>query len=183
MNCFIISSTQFRILRIHQLVNVWSLVLALALTISARAAEPTPITLIVDANEIHQQRIEARMVIPAQPGPMTLLYPKWLPGTHGPGGPIGRLGGLKISAGGKPVAWQRDPLEMFAFHCEVPSGATALEVELAYALTSAQDFLEVSVGVVASRHVAIINWNALLVYPKGCKVDDLTYSAKLRLPA
>src|SRR6266436_811075 len=183
MNCFIISSTQFRILRIHQLVNVWSLVLALALTISARAAEPTPITLIVDASEVSLQRIEARMVIPAQPGPMTLLYPKWLPGTHGPGGPIGRLGGLKISAGGKPVAWQRDPLEMFAFHCEVPSGATALEVELAYALTSAQDALEVSVGVVASRHVAIINWNALVVYPKGARVDDIIYAARLRLPA
>jgi predicted metalloprotease with PDZ domain len=183
MNCSIISSTQLRIRRIHQLASVCSLVVTLALTISARAAEPTPITLTVDASEINQHRIEARMVIPAQPGPMTLLYPKWLPGTHGPGGPIGRLGGLKISAGGKPVTWQRDPLEMFAFHCEVPSVTTALEVELAYALTSAQDFLEVSVGVVASRHVAIINWNALVVYPKGSKVDELTYAAQLRLPA
>ncbi len=182
MNCFIISSTQFRILKVDHIVGPWTLLLALASTMAARAAEPTPITLTADASEIHQQRIEARMVIPAKPGPMTLLYPKWLPGTHGPGGPIGRLGGLKISAGGKPVAWQRDSLEMFAFHCDVPSGATALEVELAYALTSAQDFLEVSVGVVASRHVAIINWNALVVYPKGGKVDELIYAAQLRLP-
>src|SRR5260370_42148993 len=106
MNCPIISSTQFRILRIYQLVSVWSLVLALALTISARAAEPTPLTLTVDASEVNQHRIEARMVIPAQPGPMTLLYPKWLPGAHGPGGPIGRLGGVEISSGGKPLAWQ-----------------------------------------------------------------------------
>src|SRR6266571_5695845 len=148
----------------------------LILPLSIRAAEPAPITLTLDASEIDKQRIEARLVIPAKPGPMTLLYPKWLPGTHGPGGPIGRLGGLKLSAGGKPVAWQRDPLEMFAFHCEVPDGATALEVELAYALTSAQDALEVSVGVVASRHVAIINWNALLVYPKGARVDDVIYA-------
>src|SRR5713226_7915028 len=183
MNCSIISSTLFRIRRIHQLVSVWSLVLVLAWTVSAPATEQTPITLIVDASEVNQHRLEARMVIPAQPGPMTLLYPKWLPGTHGPGGPIGRLGGLKISAGGKPVAWQRDPLEMFAFHCEVPSGESALEVELAYALTSAQDFLEVSVGVVASRHLAIINWNALVVYPRGGKADELIYAAQLRLPA
>src|SRR5262249_45939607 len=114
--------------------------------------------------------------------PLTLLYPKWLPGTHGPGGPIGRLGGLKLSAGGKPVLWQRDPLEMFAFHCQVPDGATGLEVELAYALTSAQDAFEVSIGVVASRHLAIINWNALLVYPKGARVDEIIYAARLRLP-
>src|SRR6266851_2022349 len=104
-----------------------SLLFILLLVGPIRAAEPAPITITVDASEVNQQRIDARLVIPAKPGPMTLLYPKWLPGTHGPGGPIGRLGGMKLSAAGKPVAWQRDPLEMFAFHCEVPSGATALE--------------------------------------------------------
>src|SRR5438094_2593331 len=155
----------------------------LVLPVSVRGAEPSPITLTVDAREIDKQRIEARLVIAVKAGPLTLLYPKWLPGTHGPGGRIGRLGGLKLSAGGKPVPWQRDPLEMFVFHCEVPEGATVLEVELAYALTSAQDTLEVSVGVVGSRHVAIINWNALVVYPKGARVDDVIYAARLRLPA
>src|SRR6266851_4653489 len=159
-----------------------SLLFILLLVGPIRAAEPAPITITVDASEVNQQRIDARLVIPAKPGPLTLLYPKWLPGTHGPGGPIGRLGGLKLSAAGRPVPWQRDPLEMFAFHCEVPEGATVLEAELAYALTSAQDALEVSVGVVASRHVAIINWNALLVYPNGARVDDILYAARLRLP-
>src|SRR2546425_270476 len=104
---------------------VFGLLCALLLTTSIRAAEPAPITLTVDAAEIANQRIEARLVIPVKPGPLTLLYPKWLPGTHGPGGPIGRLGGLKLSAGGKPVPWQRDPLEMFAFHCDVPAPHTA----------------------------------------------------------
>jgi predicted metalloprotease with PDZ domain len=159
------------------------LLLFLLLTASVQATESTPITITVDASEIDKQRIEARLVMPVKPGALTLLYPKWLPGTHGPGGPIGRLGGLKLSAGGKPISWQRDPLEMFAFHCEAPDGATVLEAELAYVLTSAQDPFDVSVGVVASRHVAIINWNALVVYRKGDKVDDVTYAARLRLPA
>jgi predicted metalloprotease with PDZ domain len=159
------------------------LLVILAFPLAIRAREPAPITITVDASEIGNQRIEARLVIPVKPGPLTLLYPKWLPGTHGPGGPIGRLGGLKLSAGGKPVSWQRDPLEMFAFHCEVPAGAPVLEVELAYALTSAQDSLEVSVGVVASRRLAIINWNALLVYPKGRRADEIIYAARLLLPA
>jgi len=161
----------------------FGLLVILAFPLSIRASEPAPITLTVDASDIATQRIEARLVVPVKAGPLTLLYPKWLPGTHGPGGPIGRLGGLKLSAGGKPVSWQRDPLEMFAFHCEVPAGATVLEVELAYALTSAQDSLEVSVGVVASRRLAIINWNALLVYPKGTRADAIIYAARLRLPA
>src|SRR6266849_2699791 len=163
--------------------GTFGLLMVLIGPVSVRAAEPAPITLTVDAREIDRQRIESRLVIPVKPGPLTLLYPKWLPGTHGPGGPIGRVGGLKLSAGGKPVPWQRDPLEMFAFHCEVPEGTAVLEVELAYALTSAQDALEVSVGVVASRHVAIVNWNAMVVYPQGARVDDVIYAARLRLPA
>jgi predicted metalloprotease with PDZ domain len=161
---------------------IYGLVLSLASPLSTHAEGPPPISITVDASEVNQQRIEARMVFPAKPGPLTLLYPKWLPGTHGPGGPIGRLGGLKLSASGKPVAWQRDPLEMFAFHCQVPEAATALEVELAYILTNSQDPFEVSIGVVASRHVAIINWNAMLVYPKGGKADELIYAAQLQLP-
>ncbi len=159
------------------------LVFFLAFPLSIHAVDTTPISITVDASEVNQHRIEARMVFPVKPGPLTLLYPKWLPGTHGPGGPIGRLGGLKLSAGGKPVAWQRDPLEMFAFNCQVPDGATELEIQLPYVLTNSQEPFDVSIGVVASPHVAIINWNALLVYPKGGKADELVYSPLLRLPA
>ena len=32
-----------------------------------------------------------------------LYYPKWIPGEHGPTGPITDLGGLKITAAGKPL--------------------------------------------------------------------------------
>src|SRR5712664_2117120 len=102
--------TQPRSPRIYRKIvaGTFGLLMVLAWPLSIRAAEPPPITLIVDAREIDKQRIEARLVMPVKPGPLTLLYPKWLPGTHGPGGLIGRVGGLKLSAGGKPVPWQRD---------------------------------------------------------------------------
>ena len=58
---------------------------------------------------------------------MTLYYPKWIPGTHGPSGPIADLAGLKIQAGGKAVAWKRDDIDMYAFHCTVPESAAAIE--------------------------------------------------------
>src|SRR5260370_16679144 len=86
----IISSMYFRIIR-FDLVNrrlEWILLLFLALPSSTRADEPGPITLTVNASEIHQQRIEARLAIPAKPGPLTLLYPKCPPPTHAPCRPI-----------------------------------------------------------------------------------------------
>src|SRR5262245_34838880 len=93
-----------------------------------------PITLAVDAREASRYILHARMVIPASPGPLTLYYPKWIPGEHGPTGPINDLAGLKITAAGRPIEWRRDPVEMYAFHCEVPAGANRVEVSLDFLL-------------------------------------------------
>ncbi len=111
-----------------------------------------------------------------------MFYPKWIPGTHEPTGPLTKMTGLKLTAAGKPLAWRRDALDMYAFHCEVPSGAQAVEVQFAYQVTN-RDALEVSVGVVASPHLAILNWNAVLLYPQGKPAQEWTYVAQLRLPA
>ena len=41
--------------------------------------------------------LHAMLSIPVQPGPLTLVYPQWIPGEHGPTGPIDNLAGLVIS--------------------------------------------------------------------------------------
>jgi hypothetical protein len=115
---------------------------ALALTLAgpARADVPAPvdqpypgtIVLNVDATNLSQQVFQMRMSIPVKPGPLTLLYPQWLPANHGPNGPITQLAGLKFTANGKPVEWVRDPVQVFAFHVNVPEGATVLEAEYQY---------------------------------------------------
>ena len=69
----------------------------------------------VDAREAPRRVLHARLTIPVAPGPLTLVYPKWLPGTHGPTGPVTDLVGIRISAGGQPVAWQRDSVDLYAF--------------------------------------------------------------------
>jgi len=53
------------------------------------AAKPAPprITLSVDATEAPRKILHARLTIPATPGVLTLDYPKWIPGEHGPTGP------------------------------------------------------------------------------------------------
>src|SRR5271163_5071000 len=85
-------------------------------------------TLRVDATDASRHILHATMNIPAKPGPMTLLYPEWIPGEHGPTGPVIDLVGLKITAGGKTVLWSRDAVNMYAFHVTVPEGAHSLDV-------------------------------------------------------
>src|SRR5436305_133912 len=88
------------------------------------------ITLAVDAREAPRGILHARLAIPAPPGALALRYPQWIPGEHGPTGPINSLTGLKITAGGQPISWRRDPVDMYTFHCTVPDGAQGVDVSL-----------------------------------------------------
>src|SRR5258708_5351109 len=72
----------------------------------------------VDARELHRQLLHARLEIPAEPGELTLLYPKWIPGTHAPGGPIANVAGLRLETiDGHAISWRRDELDPFQIHC------------------------------------------------------------------
>src|SRR5262249_15420750 len=95
-------------------------------TVSAALAQ-TAMTLTVDASDAARNLVHSKLRIPVKPGPLTLFYPKWIPGEHSPTGPINDLVGLKLSADGKPIAWQRDDVEMFAFHCEISPDVTSLD--------------------------------------------------------
>src|SRR5215510_7934532 len=96
-------------LRLVRLANI--VLVAVCLAVSAVAA---PIALHVDATQAARKIFFAEMTIPATPGPFTLVYPKWIPGEHGPTGPITDLAGLRISAAGRPIEWTRDAVEMYA---------------------------------------------------------------------
>ena len=71
----------------------------------------------VDATDAPRHILHASMNIPAKPGPMTLLYPEWIPGEHGPTGPITDLVGLKVSAGGRSIAWAARRGKHVCFPC------------------------------------------------------------------
>src|ERR1039457_6958291 len=101
----------------------WIVLLALA---AAPLAAQNPIRVRVDARQAPLRIFHVEMTIPAAPGPLTLLYPKWIPGDHSPDGPIAQMVGLLVQAAGKTIAWRRDDVDMFAYHVEVPAGATAL---------------------------------------------------------
>jgi predicted metalloprotease with PDZ domain len=167
------------------------LIVAVAIILSApltssrfsAAAQGTsaPIQISVDLSEAPRHIFHAHLVIPAAPGPLTLLYPKWIPGEHMPDGPISDLTGLRFTAGEKTLAWHRDSVDMYAFHMEVPAGANSVEASLDY--LNPVEGGGYSAGPSATSKILILEWNDVLLYPAGTKSDDLTYSAKLKLPA
>src|SRR5713226_2733035 len=80
------------------------------------------IQIAADLREAPKRVFHAKMEFPVSAGPLTLVYPKWIPGEHGPNGPIVDVTGLRFRAGGKEIAWRRDSEDMFAFHLDVPAG-------------------------------------------------------------
>src|SRR5271154_1446652 len=164
-----------------------SLCLAILLSLfstsfSVFGANAPTVALSVDASEAPRKIFHAQLRIPAKPGTLTLYYPKWIPGEHGPTGPITDLTGLKFSANGKTLKWRRDLLDGFTFHVEVPDGESEVTANLDYVSPpSAESGDSGDIG--ATEKLCIVNWGALLLYPAGYGSDELTYSASLRLPA
>ena len=138
-----------------------------------------PMTLRVDATEAPRKIYHVELNIPAAPGPVTLFYPKWIPGDHAPSGPVNDLAGLSISAAGRSLIWKRDSVELFAFHIDVPQGASSVDVKLDF-LSPAENGANSSVS--ATSELAIVTWNPLILYPRGLASDDLEITAQLRLP-
>src|SRR4051812_47153854 len=92
----------------------------------ANAMPAAELTVNADLREAARGLFHASLNIPVQSGSVTLMYPKWIPGEHGPTGPIRDFAVLKISAGGKSLPWRRDLVDMYAFHVEVPAGVTSI---------------------------------------------------------
>lgn len=124
---------------------------------------PGPLTLAVDASNIAQRIIRIDQTIPATPGRLTLLYPEWLPGNHAPRGPIDKLAGIIFTAGGRKLAWTRDPLNVYAFHVDVPQGVSSIRAQF--------QFLTPTEGtqgrVVMTPAMLNLQWVNVLLYPAG----------------
>ena len=146
----------------------------------ARAQEASQaIKLNVDLSDAAKRIYHAKMEFPVKAGPLMLVYPEWIPGEHGPTGPIVDVTGLQFRVAGKDIAWKRDDVDMYAFHCDVPPGAEKLDVTLDYLLPTKD---ESGGAPSASAKVAVLPWNLVVLYPQGVKSDDAMFSASLRIP-
>jgi predicted metalloprotease with PDZ domain len=161
--------------------SVWLCVCLFVVGLPSWAASGPNISLSVDATEAPRKIFHARLRIPATPGTLTLYYPKWIPGEHAPDGPINDLAGLKFSAGGQTLKWRRDLLDGWTINVEVPAGQNEVLADLDF-LSPATFAGGFSAGSSATDKLVIISWNQVLLYPKGWKADDITFSASLKLP-
>ena len=133
----------------------------------------------VDLTDAPRNIYHAHLQFPVHAGDLALVFPKWIPGNHRPSGPITALTGIRMEAGGHAVAWQRDAVDMYQFHVNVPAGADTLEVSLD-AITT-QDSAGGG-GPAASSNLLDLNWNAVVLYPKDTRSDDITFVPSVTLP-
>jgi predicted metalloprotease with PDZ domain len=156
------------------------IVLLLLPFLSAAGLAAQEIRLHVDLSDAPRNIYHAHLQIPVHAGEMALVFPKWIPGNHRPSGPIGALTGIHMEAAGQSIPWQRDPVEMYEFHVSVPAGVTSIDVSLD-AITT-QDSAGGG-GPAASSNILDLNWNAVVLYPKGTRSDDVTFAPSITLPA
>ncbi|MGV6491782.1 M61 family metallopeptidase [Stenotrophomonas rhizophila] len=141
-------------------------------------AWPGVLRIDVDARDIGRRIFKVKATIPAKPGPLTLLYPQWLPGAHSPSGPIDKLAGLVVTANGTPLHWTRDPYDVYAFKVDVPAGAT--EVVAEFKFLSSQGGSQGRV--VMTPEMLNLQWNANSLYPAGVITRNLQAQASVTLP-
>src|SRR4051812_28141740 len=149
----------------------------------ALAGEPPTLQLEVDARDLPRRLLHSRIEVPCRPGKLALWFPKWVPGTHGPCGPVENVAGLRLETpGGKMLAWDRDEIEPYRVECGVPAGVRSIAVRLD---TLCNEPAVRAAGYLSygNASVGILNWSTCLIYPEGPSCDEIRVRASLRLPA
>ena len=152
---------------------------AAAVTAPVDRPFPGEIKLAVDASDVARRIVHVHERISGLKTDTVLWYPKWLPGTHAPEGPIDRLAGISMKADGKPIQWTRDTVNVYAFRLRLQSGSQAVDIDFDYlSPTSAK------VGAPQISHeLLILEWNDVVLYPAGYYARQIPVTASLTAPS
>jgi len=131
-----------------------------------------PVALTVQLPNPGQKVLYVHEAMPVRPGPMTLYYPKFIPGDHAPDGPVGAMMGLEITAGGKRIAWLRDEVDMFTFHLTVPAGVDRIDIRFEF-----PDDDRVTPNLMG------LEWNDVALYQADYPTKVQMYQPVLEIPA
>ena len=137
---------------------------AVATSAPAQDTSAPAMTLIVDETQAARRIAFVHEEIRVRPGALALAYPRWIPGEHGPTGPIQQFAALRIRSGNTTLPWTRDPEDIFTIHVEVPPGTDRITVDF-------DTLLENTI----SDHQLLLAWNTAVLYPRGsrqARVDD-----------
>jgi predicted metalloprotease with PDZ domain len=152
---------------------VLALIAMTALATSARAQDTsTPaMTLVVDETQAARRIAFVREEIRVGPGALALAYPRWIPGEHGPTGPIQQFAALRIRSGNLMLPWTRDPEQIYTIHVEVPANVDRITVDF-------DTLLENTI----SDHQLLLPWNTVVLYPRNVDKRKLMIEPSILLP-
>jgi predicted metalloprotease with PDZ domain len=139
------------------------------------ATQANPMTVVLDARKAPIGLAYSHMTIPVAPGPITIDYPQWIPGEHGPTGPLNDISELKVSANGKSLWWQRDQVDMYAFHLTIPPGVSSIDVDFTVLLNDR--------NMMATRNILVGNWNRYIFYQRNVDNEQYFVKASIIMPA
>jgi predicted metalloprotease with PDZ domain len=129
-------------------------------------------TLTVDETQAARRIAFVHEEIRVTPGELVLAYPRWIPGEHGPTGPIQQLAALRIGAGGRTLPWTRDPDDINAIRVPVPPGAGRIVVDF-----------DTLVENTISDHQLLLAWSTAVLYPRKVRMGELMVEPAVLLPA
>jgi predicted metalloprotease with PDZ domain len=155
------------------------LVLALAiaapaLVTSARTQDTSApvMTLLVDESQAARRIAFVHEEIRVRPGTIALAYPRWIPGEHGPTGPIQQFAALRVRSGNTTLPWTRDPDDIYTIHLNVPAKTDRITVDF-----------DTLVENTISDHQLLVAWNTVVLYPRGIDKRQLMIEPSILLPA
>ena len=132
----------------------------------------TPIQITADLSDAPRKLYHAEVDLPVTAGPLALITPQWIPGTHRPEGPAEDITGVVFTANGQTLTWRRDDVELYEFHVTVPPGVTMLHAHLDCIVTRR-----------VTQKIAVLEWEKLLLYPANTPVKDIPIQPSLKAPA
>jgi predicted metalloprotease with PDZ domain len=151
-----------------------ALVVMTALATNTRAVDSSPpvMTLVVDETQAARRIAFVHEEIRVRPGTVGLAYPRWIPGEHGPTGPIQQFAALRVHSGSATVPWTRDPDDIYTIRVEVPANTNQISVDF-------DTLLENSI----SDQQLLLAWNTVVLYPRGVDKRELMIEPSVLLPA
>ncbi len=149
------------------LLTLLPFLLALAPALAQRPA----IQITADLTDAPRRLYHADIDLPVTPGPLDLITPEWIPGTHMPYGPADDITGVVFTADGKTLPWRRDDVDLYEFHLTIPQGVTTLHAHLDCIVNSS-----------VSEKLAVLEWEKLLLYPAHTPVRDIPIQPSLKVP-
>ena len=160
-----------------------TLILFALIWMAPSVATTRPIILQVDARDVTRGIQHAHLAIPVRPGPLTLAYPKWIPGEHAADGPLTQLVALQITSGGRVVAWRRDSLDPFSFHIDIPAGVNVLDVRFDY-ISPPKAFGDgYGKAPNSTAHLIILPFNHFMLYPRDASAESIEVKADVLIPS